>query len=305
MLPTVHETTGSAVSATLIERVVASFDASADPRFRDVMQTLVRHLHAFAAEVELSEDEWFAAIEFLTRTGHITGDERQEFVLLSDVLGLSMLTVGINGSEGTLATEPTVFGPFFVDRSPHVELGGDLAQGASGEPCWVSCAVVDTAGEAVAGARVEIWQADADGLYDVQRDGLEHAQGRGHVFAADDGSFRFWTVRPVAYPVPQDGPVGDLLGRAGRSAMRPAHIHFMISAEGCRRLITHVFDSQDDYLETDAVFGVKPSLIADFVRHEPGAAPDGRVLEVPWYELSYRFTVERSRGATPAAGTEA
>jgi hydroxyquinol 1,2-dioxygenase len=278
-------------AARLTEMVVASFDGAADPRFREVMQALVRHLHAFADEVELTEAEWFTAIDFLTRTGQKCDDRRQEFVLLSDTLGLSMLTVGLNQGAGTDATEPTVFGPFFVEGSPEVEQGGDLAQGASGQPCWVDVEVVDLDGRPVPGALVEVRQADDEGFYDVQYADLDRPQGRGHLHTDADGRVRFWTVRPVAYPIPYDGPVGEMLAAAGRGPMRPAHIHFIVDAPGHRRLITHVFDREDEYLRNDAVFGVKDPLIADFARHEPGVAPDGRTVEAPWSSLQYQFVI--------------
>ena len=226
----------------LTEQVIASFQGAPDPRFREIMQAVVRHLHALAREVELSEDEWLAAINFLTRTGQICTDTRQEFVLLSDTLGLSMLTVGLNHGQGTAPTEPTVFGPYYVEGSPEVPWGGDLAQGASGRSCHVTARVADVEGRAVESARVEVWQADDHGFYDVEYEALDHPQGRGHLFTDAEGRVSFWTVRPVAYPIPNDGPVGQMLAMAGRGPMRPAHIHFMITSDGYRRLITHVFD---------------------------------------------------------------
>jgi hydroxyquinol 1,2-dioxygenase len=265
----------------LTDRVAASFDASDDPRFRELMQALVRHLHAYAREIGLSEDEWFTAIDFLTRAGQISSDRRQELVLLSDVLGLSMLTVGMNQGAGTDATEPTVFGPFFVEGAPRIEEGGDLAQGAKGDPCFVRGRVVDTSGEPVAGARVDVWEADGDGLYDVQRPELEGPQGRGHLVSGLDGRFSFRAVKPVAYPIPDDGPAGELLAAAGRGPMRPAHMHFMITADGYRRLITHVFDASDEHLDRDAVFGVKQSLMAEFERDESGR-----------YALDFEFVIQ-------------
>jgi hydroxyquinol 1,2-dioxygenase len=275
----------------LTQAVVASFSDAPDARLRALMEALVRHLHAFAAETRLSEEEWFAAVDFLTRTGRISTDTRQEFILLSDVLGLSMLTVGINQGTDSRATEPTVFGPFFVENSPAFDDGDDLAQGFSGEPCLVRARVADPAGAPVAGARVEVWQADDQGLYDVQRAAFDGPRGRGHLRTGEDGRVTFWTVKPVAYPIPDDGPVGELLGAARRSPMRPAHIHFMIPAPGFRTLITHVFDGQDPHLGTDAVFGVKASLIGEFVRHEPGVAPDGRALGTPFHTLDYDFVL--------------
>jgi hydroxyquinol 1,2-dioxygenase len=270
----------------ITDQVVASFETSPSPRYREVMQSLVRHLHAFARDVRLTDAEWRQAIEFLTRTGHVTDDRRQEFILLSDVLGLSMLTIRINAPSEPGATESTVFGPFFVEGAPHVELGADLAGSAKGTPCHVSGTVRGTDGAPVPGARIEVWEADADGLYDVQRDD-DVAAGRGWLQADDDGGFRFWSVRPAPYPIPDDGPVGDLLRASGRSAMRPAHIHFMASAAGYRTLVTHVFVSGDPYLDRDAVFGVKESLVADFVPHAAGPGPEGRLLEQEWASLVF------------------
>jgi hydroxyquinol 1,2-dioxygenase len=254
--------------AALTDAVVDSF--TTEGRFTTVMTSLVRHLHAFASEVELTEEEWFAGIDFLTRTGHITDDKRQEFILLSDVLGLSMLVVGINNRRPPEATESTVFGPFFVEGSPGFENGDDLANGAPGEPCDVAGRVVDVEGKPVPGALIEVWQADEDGFYDVQYSDLQQARGRGHLRSGDDGRFWFQTVKPEAYPIPDDGPVGDLLRAGGRGPMRPAHIHFKIDAEGYQTLITHVFADGDEYLDSDAVFGVRENLIGEFRQGDDG-----------------------------------
>ena len=270
----------------LTEAVVASFDGSPDPRTKTVMSALVRHLHAFAREVDLTEDEYFTAIDFLTRTGRISTGTRQEFVLLADVLGLSMLTVGLSNRKPPEATASTVFGPFFVEGSPAIELGGDLANGAPGQPCLVSGKVLDTLGNPISGALVETWQADEEGFYDVQKD-IDQPQNRGHLTTDAEGNYSFWSVRPVAYPIPADGPVGELLDAAGRDSMRPAHIHFMVTATGFARLITHIFAAGDDYLHDDAVFGVKDSLIADFTEHPAGTTPDGRELDQPFFTVQY------------------
>jgi len=267
--------------------VVASFDDSIDPRTRTVMSALVRHLHAFAREVNLTEDEYFTAIDFLTRTGQISSDTRQEFVLLADVLGLSMLTVGLGNPKPPGATESTVFGPFFVEGSPEVPQGGDIANGAPGQPCLVSGRVLNTKGEPIPAALVETWQADEEGFYDVQKE-LDGPQNRGHLTTDADGNYSFWAVKPVAYPIPDDGPVGELLRAGGRGPMRPAHIHFMVTAPGYARLITHVFAAGDEYLANDAVFGVKDSLIADFTEHPAGTpAPDGTTSDQPYYTVHY------------------
>ena len=274
--------------------VLATFSGAAAPRYREVIQSLVRHLHAFAREVRLTESEWQQGIDFLTRTGHITDDRRQEFILLSDVLGLSMLTVAINAPASAGATESTVVGPFFTDDSPEVPLGGDIAGEAKGQPCYVSGTVRGTGGEPVPGARIEVWESDEDGFYDVQYpDG--RTGGRGWLRSAPDGEYRFWSVRPAPYPIPDDGPVGDLLTAAGRGPMRPAHLHFKVEAPGYRTLITHIFVAGGPYLDRDAVFGVKESLITDFTEHPPGTGPDGRALGSPW--TSVEFDIVLARGA--------
>jgi maleylacetate reductase len=266
--------------------VLATFSGAAAPRYREVIQSLVRHLHAFAREVRLTESEWQQGIDFLTRAGHITDDRRQEFILLSDVLGLSMLTVAINAPASAGATESTVVGPFFTDDAPEVPLGGDIAGAAKGRPCYVSGTVRGTGGEPVPGARIEVWESDEDGFYDVQYpDG--RTGGRGWLRSAADGDYRFWSVRPAPYPIPDDGPVGDLLTAAGRGPMRPAHLHFKVEAPGYRTLITHIFVAGDPYLDRDAVFGVKESLITDFAEHPPGTGPDGRRLDGPWTSVAF------------------
>jgi hydroxyquinol 1,2-dioxygenase len=274
------------------DEVVASFAGAQSARYREVMQSLVRHLHDFVRDVRLTDEEWHEAIGFLTRTGHLCDDRRQEFVLLSDVLGLSMLTVAVNEAASDV-TPSTVFGPFFVKNSPEIALGGDLAAGAAGRPCWVEGTVRGVDGEPVAGARIEVWEADGDGLYDVQYEGAGTAN-RGHLFTDADGGFRFWSVRPVAYPIPSDGPVGRLLAAAGRGVMRPAHIHFMIRAAGYQKLTTHVFAAGDHYLSQDAVFGVKEQLVADFADHpatEP--PPPGGPAASAWSSVSYDFVLAR------------
>lgn len=280
----------------LTSAVLASFDGAGSPRFQQIMRSLVTHLHAFVSDVQLTEEEWFAGIDFLTRTGHITDDKRQEFVLASDVLGISMLVIGINNRRSPNATESTVFGPFFVEGSPRFDNGDDIANGAPGQPCLLQGRVRSVSGDGVPGARIEVWQADDDGFYDVQYRDLDAPRGRGHLFSDDEGRWWFWSVRPEAYPIPDDGPVGDLLEAAGRSPMRPAHVHFMVTADGYQTLITHVFDETDGHLDTDAVFGVKDQLLTTFVRHEPGTAPDGTRMDVPYHTMSYDLILEPADG---------
>jgi hydroxyquinol 1,2-dioxygenase len=262
----------------LVDQVVASFDSAGSPRLKFLMQALTRHLHAFVREVRLTEAEWNTAIQFLTETGHITDDRRQEFILLSDILGLSMQTIAINNEAYANATEATVFGPFFVDGSPAIPPGGDIAGGAPGEPCWVEGTVTDTDGNPLAGALVEVWEADQDGYYDVQYSD-ERLAARGHLRTDENGAYRFWALTPTPYPIPHDGPVGQLLAAAGRSPMRASHLHFLVSAPGRRTLVTHIFVRGDGLLASDAVFGVKESLIREFESHPAGTpTPDGRDL---------------------------
>lgn len=276
------------------DEVLASFTGTDDPRLREIMQSLVRHLHSIAREVRLTEREWQVAIDFLTRAGYITDERRQEFILLSDVLGLSMLTVAINAPGAPGATEATVFGPFFVEGAPEVPLGGDIARGATGTACYVSGTVRSTDGSLLDGARLDVWEADEDGFYDVQYAGGRSA-GRGWLRAGPGGEYRFWSVLPAPYPIPHDGPVGALLRAAGRGPMRPAHLHFKVTAPGHRTLITHIFVAGDPYLDRDAVFGVKDSLVVEALRHEPGPAPDSSHREGPWTSMAFDLVLAPDR----------
>lgn len=283
---TTHHTETAGREQAVTDEVLASFDGTADPRLREVMQSLVHHLHAFARDIRLTEREWESAIDFLTRAGHITDDKRQEFILLSDVLGLSMLTVAINEPAVPGATEATVFGPFFIEGAPEIPLGGDLAHGAAGTPCYVSGQVRSADGSPLPGVRLDVWGADEDGFYDVQYDDQRSA-GRGWLRTGPDGTYRFWTVLPTPYPIPHDGPVGDLLTATGRGPMRPAHLHFKAEAPGHRPLITHIFVAGDPYLANDAVFGVKDSLVVKAEHHTSGTAPDGTRPEDAWTSMTF------------------
>ena len=246
------------------EVVAASF-ASAPPRLRQVLTSLVGHLHAFIKEVALTEAEWGQAIEFLTATGHRCDEVRQEFILLSDVLGVSMLVETINHRAAGGSTESTVTGPFHVVASPPRALGDTISLDGKGEPCLVTGRVTGPGGEPLAGAQVDVWQASADGFYDVQQPGIQPELNLRGLFTADPGG-RFWftTIVPSYYPIPDDGPVGELLRVTGRHPYRPAHIHFIVTAPGHRALTTHIFVAGSPYLESDAVFAVKKSLIKEF-----------------------------------------
>jgi hydroxyquinol 1,2-dioxygenase len=269
---------------TITQAVIARFAQTPDPRLKEIMTSLVQHLHAFAREVKLTEAEWMAGIQFLTATGQKCNDQRQEFILLSDTLGLSMLTVAMNNDKPAGCTEATVFGPFHVEGAPHYEHGDDVANGAVGEPCLVRGRVMGVDGKAVANAEIDVWQADADGNYDVQYEGLEEHRARGILHSGADGRFHFKTIVAEAYPIPVDGPVGDMLRATNRHPWRPAHLHFMIKAPGYETLITHVFRDGDQYLDSDAVFGVRQSLVADWVKQADGT-----------YTLDFDFVLNPAR----------
>lgn len=256
----------------ITQAVIGRLADTPDPRLKEIMTSLVQHLHAFAREVKLTEAEWLLGIAFLTRVGHITDAQRQEFILLSDTLGLSMLTVAMNNDKPVGCTEATVFGPFYVEGAPGYDLGEDVANGAAGIPCQVRGTVRGLNGEPVPGAEIHVWQADAQGKYDVQRAVPEH-RARGVLHANGRGEYHFRSILAEAYPIPDDGPVGDMLRATKRHPWRPAHLHFMIKAPGYETLITHVFRAGDPYLDSDAVFGVRQSLIADWKQQ-----PDGHYL---------------------------
>ncbi|HEY9065895.1 MAG TPA: intradiol ring-cleavage dioxygenase [Burkholderiaceae bacterium] len=257
----------------ITDAVVRSFDRCDDPRFKQIMTSLVRHLHDFVRDVRLTEAEWMEGIRFLTATGQKCTDTRQEFILLSDILGVSMLTIAMNHPSPEGVTEATVFGPFYVDDAPVLPQGADIANGAPGEPLEVDVQVMSSGGRPLAHADVHVWQADEEGLYDVQRAELgNERRGRAKLRTDAQGRLRFRTVVPTAYPVPTDGPVGCMLVAGGRHPWRPAHLHFMIQAPGHETLITHLFVDGDPYLESDTVFGVRRSLIVRLDRSRDGSA---------------------------------
>ena len=303
----------------LAQAVIDRMNDSPDPRFREIMTALVKHAHAFVQEVELTGDEWMKAIHFLTATGKMCDDKRQEFILLSDTLGISMLVVAIEQAKGlrakaalsaaapaasaalaTPATEATVQGPFFWEGAPELPLGSDLAGDAPGEPAWYSGTVMDVDGKPVPDCPIEVWSGDGNGIYDMQHGEDAQMMLRARLRTDADGRYRFWSIKPTFYPVPDDGPVGDMLRLMGRHPNRPGHIHMMLRAPGYQPLVTHLFVSDSPYLDSDAVFGVRNSLIVDFERHPPGTAPDGRVLDKPYYTAQFDFRLVPSYEAAAA-----
>jgi hydroxyquinol 1,2-dioxygenase len=274
---------------TITQAVLDRLSDCPSPRLREISEALVRHLHAFVREVQPTMDEWMTGIEFLTRTGQACSSTRQEFILLSDTLGVSMLVDAINHRFAEGVTETTVLGPFYVQGSPERPLGADISDGAAGEPLLVEGTVRSAAGSPLAGAVVDTWHSDQDGYYDVQRGDQLTLRAR---FRTDDsGRFWFWSIVPSSYPVPNDGPVGRMLHAQGRHPYRPAHVHFKIGAPGHEELTTHVFVAGDRYLDSDAVFGVKQSLIRELDRLPASEAPEGRALGGPFARMRYDFAL--------------
>jgi hydroxyquinol 1,2-dioxygenase len=284
---------------TITDAVIQRFSSSTDPRVREVCTSLVKHLHDFVRDVRPSYDEWEQAVDFLTRTGKICDGNRQEFVLLSDTLGVSMLVDAVNNPVGGAVTQSTVLGPFYVQDPEVFPLGADIAGGMRGMPTFVSGSVSSEDGAPLAGALVDVWHSDDDGFYDVQQlDKLGGNAGRGRFIANEEGKFWFWTIKPTCYPVPTNGPVGEMLKAQGRHPWRPAHLHYMIHAPGHRRLVTHVFDRADQYLDSDAVFGVKDELVRDYPEHPPGIAPDGTRRDAPYATIEYDFVMAKAAAGT-------
>ncbi|XKE45907.1 intradiol ring-cleavage dioxygenase [Halomonas organivorans] len=276
----------------ITDAVIEQFAGCDDARLKTLLNSLVTHLHAFIRDVEPTEAEWGQAIDFLTRTGQMCDDQRQEFILLSDTLGVTMLVDAINHRvTNPQVSESTVLGPFYVPDPPAAEQGQAIDGDVGGEPLFVEGRVHDERGKPLAGVTIDVWQSDGEGFYDVQKE-LEGASLRARFTTDDQGRYAFWTVTPSAYPIPSDGPVGQMLEATGRHPYRPAHVHFMLMAEGFETLVTQVFAEGDDYLDSDAVFGVKDSLITEFRLQDPGRAPDGRVLDIPYRQLSYDFGLQ-------------
>lgn len=281
---------------TITDAVLQRMAGAERSRTRGISEALVRHLHAFVREIEPTQSEWEAAIDFLTRTGQMCSDKRQEFVLLSDTLGVSMLVDAINHRLPGHATETTVLGPFYVEAAPEQVSGADISGGMPGEPMLMTGSVADGQGKPIAGATVDVWHSDDDGYYDVQR-AADVLAMRGRFHTDHAGRFSFWSIKPAAYPVPHDGPVGEMLAAQGRHPWRPAHVHFRISAPGCEQLVTHLFVAGDQYLDSDVVFGVKDSLVRELEHLPAGIAVDGRTIDGPYCRLDYDFSLKSHAAA--------
>ncbi len=268
--------------------VLARMDQCQDARFRAVMGSLITHLHDFVREVRLTEAEWIAAIQFLTETGKTCTDKRQEYILLSDTLGVSILVITLNHPAAGGTTDSTVLGPYYWEGAPEVPAGANLAEGVKGEPAFYAGRVLSSDGTPIAGATLDIWSGDGEGTYDMQ---MEDAgmRARGRIRTDAGGRYRFRSIKPNHYPVPSDGPVGRMLQKMGRHPMRPGHIHMIVSAPGHHAITTHLFAAGSEYIDSDAVFGVKESLVTEFSRHAAGTAPDGTQVEVPFYTVNYDF----------------
>ncbi|GIK82024.1 MAG: hydroxyquinol 1,2-dioxygenase [Pseudorhodoplanes sp.] len=285
--------------ANLTDLAVERWSDIPDPRLRQVMRAAIKHLHAFVREVEPTPAEWFAAIDWLTRTGQMCDAKRQEFILASDVMGVSMLVDAINNRLASGATPSTVEGPFHIPNSDEFADGQSMSKDAPGIPCVITGTVRDLDGKPVGGALLDLWQTDGEGLYEAQRDRDQYMRGVYH--SNPDGTFTVRTVAPIGYTIPMDGPVGELMNRTNISHMRPAHIHFHVAAPGYKPVITHLFQKGDQYIETDVVFGVKEPLIVEFHKKGPGKAPNGETMSGPWYDVKYDFVLQKATSAQKAA----
>ena len=285
----------------LTAAVVKSFEQTPNPRAKFLLQELVTTLHDYVRRTDLTFEEWAYAIDFLTRTGQTCTDIRQEFILLSDVMGVSMLVDAVNHRDRDGATETTVLGPFYVGEHKVTPHGTDISADLSGERMSVQARVIDLGGKPLAGVPVDVWHADNEGFYDSQKPDYtaQGASSRARFLTDADGRFFFRTILPCSYPVPTDGPVGEMIAQTHRHPMRPAHVHFLVSAPGYEPLITHVFIGGDKYLDSDVVFGVKDELVADVEKRSDPSMPDGGKADGPWHLMSYEFRLKPGDGVAP------
>src|SRR5579862_2699221 len=283
-----------ATEENLTDLAVKQWGAAHSPRLRQIMQSLVKHLHGFVRDVDLKQDEWLMAVDWLAKTGKLCTDKRHEFILLSDVMGISMLVDAINHRFPEGATPSTVIGPFHIDDSPEMPMGANVAEGLKGETCFLVGSVRDLDGKPVEGAKLDIWQADADGLYESQL-GAQEPVLRAIFHTGADGKYVIRTIAPPGYSIPMDGTVGDLLKQTDISHFRPAHIHFYVSAPGYQPLITHLFKKGAKYIDQDVVFGVKDKLIVEFEKHPAGKTPTGENSSEPFLVVHYDFVLSKSK----------
>jgi protocatechuate 3,4-dioxygenase beta subunit len=277
--------------ANLTDAVIASMAGTQDARLHEILASLVKHLHAFIREVSLTEAEWLAGIQFLTATGQMCDDKRQEFILLSDTLGATTLKDLINNRKPSGVTEYTILGPFHRPGAPELPLGASLADDLPGEPVVVRGQVLTPDGRPIPGAMLDVWQSDAGGFYDVQTPDLDGTALRGVFHTDAEGHFIFRTIKPSFYPIPEDGPVGQLLVATARHPYRPAHIHFIVSADAYQSVTTELFVDGDPYLDSDAVFGVRESLVVPFVRHDSPEEAAQLSVSSPFYTVDYDFVL--------------
>jgi hydroxyquinol 1,2-dioxygenase len=289
-----------ATEENLTDLALERWNQISDPRLREIMQSLVKHLHGFVRDIEPTPQEWFTAIDWLTRTGKLCTEKRQEFILTSDVLGISMLVDAINHRRDMKATPNTVEGPFHIPGSPELGDGESMSKDAPGTPCFVVGKVTDLSGKPLGGVALDMWQTDGEGLYEDQRGSVEPYM-RGIYHSKPDGTYVAHTVAPIGYTIPMDGTVGELMSRTKISHFRPAHIHFCLEHPGYDRCVTHLFEKGDQYIETDVVFGVKEPLITVFHRKQAGEkAPNGETMKVPFYVVNYDFVLQPSPKAAAA-----
>jgi hydroxyquinol 1,2-dioxygenase len=283
-----------ATEENLTDLALKQWEACHSPRMRQIMQSLVRHLHGFVRDVDLTQEEWLMAVDWLARTGKLCTEKRQEFILLSDVLGISMLVDAINHRFPAEATPSTVVGPFHIDGSPELPMGADLAEGIKGDTCFLVGTVSDMGGKPIEGAKLDIWQADAEGMYESQL-GAEEPRLRAVFHTGEDGRYLIRTIAPPGYSIPMDGTVGDLLRETDISHFRPAHIHFLITVPGYETLVTHLFKKGAKYIDSDVVFGVKDQLIVEFKKYAAGKTLTGEIYPEPFVVVNYDFVLSKSK----------
>ena len=274
---------------SITQAVIGRLSRSDDPRFKRIMTSLITHLHDFVREVKLTEAEWLGAIQYLTDVGRTCTSKRQEFILLSDTLGVSVLVITLNHPADEGSVESTVLGPFYWEEAPDLPLGSNLAEGVKGEAAFYSGRVLGVDGRALENALLDIWSGDGEGNYDMQIPGETGMKARGRIRTDAEGRYWFRSIKPTFYPVPTDGPVGRMLHKMGRHPYRPGHIHMIVSAPGHLPVTTHLFVGGSEYLDSDAVFGMKQSLVAQFNRHPPGIGPYGERMDTAFYTVNYDF----------------